>query len=382
MADILWARATQLQRHPTIKDRYLDIPDEGIPFWMRSSGFRNRAHRLKFKGEDKGEETVESGSKKRKLSPQGSILDQLLHLMLILLTPSAENPVRTLSLPAQSPHVAICEENNWIEPLAQRWSAPPFTTLPSRLFTQGLEILQALLNQRSPLALADRNVQVGYILKPVTNYVVGDIMNLKKGEVEQMDVVDYTRVSPSPCDVLTSLTECPAITDWDTNPSRRMLAALSIPMKPTGLGICGLNIEGPLREHSIVHMERKKNLDIWNSTISPEGALTNPHHDFYGATQVMCHIGGGKLWLMWPRTVHNLRWYNSKVRDRLPDPKFNIILDAINLLEGMTVLHAIWEPFGFIVPPYVLHAVLTFKPSSHAATKMWTYEHFDQSLIG
>jgi len=54
-------------------------------------------------------------------------------------------------------------------------------------------------------------------------------------------------------------------------------------------------------------------------------------------------------------------------------PTATVTLQAIDKLEGLQLLYQRGKS-SFIVPPYNLHAVLTFEVSAHYGTALWDYE--------
>lgn len=226
-------------------------------------------------------------------------------------------------------------------------------------------------------------VEMDYDIMPQLSHVVTDLVTLNKEEQSGMDSIDYSRseyIFARPVQIVASIMESTWITDW-SDPANRCFSALSVPMKTAGLGSCGLKLPTSLMENSVVMLQGKgKNkMTSFSTTLSPAGAITHPHLDFHGSTQVMFHITGEKVWLIWPPTPKNLHWY-GRYRDQ---PVFeNRTLEAIHQLEHIKVLH-VWKPgHGFIIPPYGIHAVLSLSTSSHTGTKLWGYDWFDQAHVG
>ena len=110
---------------------------------------------------------------------------------------------------------------------------------------------------------------------------------------------------------------------------------------------------------------------FWGSCIVPMGAITDPHTDYSGCSQLVQHIQGRKLWLCWPPTAHNLDIY---LRKRLSG---NLVLsteDAIDTLEDMELLLLDNHQMCFTLPAGTIHAVLTFTVSCHTGLKLWRVE--------
>lgn len=113
---------------------------------------------------------------------------------------------------------------------------------------------------------------------------------------------------------------------------------------------------------------------LWASSVVPAGAITGPHTDYAGCSQLIQHIKGRKIWLCWPPSPLNLDIY---LRKRLSG---NIALsteDAIDLLQGLELLLLDNDSTCFTLPGGTIHAVLTFTPSCHAGLKLWRVEDLE-----
>jgi hypothetical protein len=95
------------------------------------------------------------------------------------------------------------------------------------------------------------------------------------------------------------------------------LGALTIPASKSGLGSIDL-LPKQVKDCTEVVYElrnadnKKSNKNLvpfWASCLNPMGAITGPHTDYSGSSQVIQHIEGRKIWLCWPPTPHNLDIY-------------------------------------------------------------------------
>ena len=223
-------------------------------------------------------------------------------------------------------------------------------------------------------------VSCNHEVAPTLSTILKDLLSFDNGT--RIDVVDYVQLentqASSHLDIVASIMEAPGVTNWDDNPRPRLLSALSIPSKPKGLGACSLSLPADMLQTSVYPVAGKGEnaRPEWLSCLSPMGAITAPHKDYHGSSQVMYHISGEKLWMLWPPTPNNLLWYGKR-RDRTSTT--NRTVEAIREMEGMTVLH-VKDPIGFSLPPYGIHAVITFSASSHAGIRVWGYDWIDEAF--
>jgi hypothetical protein len=94
---------------------------------------------------------------------------------------------------------------------------------------------------------------------------------------------------------------------------------------------------------------------------------------------MMVDIHCDKLWLLWPATELNLQWW-SQHHNRASNGA-QITRDALAHLEGLQVIHSNGSK-AFILPPYHLHAVITFEASAHSGIALWGFPWWDSSRQG
>jgi hypothetical protein len=242
----------------------------------------------------------------------------------------------------------------------------------------GLEVLQHLISYRHPIPIYDTPASVATSTNPRINHIITDLLNLRPDQYNTIDCYDYAQqeiVTLQPIEIISSFIESQLARDWDTNDLRRHIGCLSIPASQQGLRACCLCPSSELRENTIFASD---NDDMeFLSALVPAGAVSAPHFDYHGASQLMYHISGEKLWLMWPPTNGNMEWINKR-RDGIPEG--NSTVQAIQELEDMKIFYTTDIQTAFILPPYCIHAVLTFTPSSHSGTRMWSYDSFDLAM--
>lgn len=156
------------------------------------------------------------------------------------------------------------------------------------------------------------------------------------------------------------------------------IGVLTIPAASIG-GINSFDLlPEPVKNCKETAYERRK-LDsklvpCWGSCLVPIGAITGPHMDYCGCSQLMRHIYGRKLWLCWPPTPHNLDIYLRKHywgAVTLPTE------DAIDQLEGLELLLVDKEQTCFMLPVGTIHAVVTLTMGCHTGLKLWRMEDFE-----
>lgn len=151
-----------------------------------------------------------------------------------------------------------------------------------------------------------------------------------------------------------------------------LVAALQIPSHPSGTE--GSMIREPTSWlKSGVSERSKKGSYSMETTLSPSGMVTHVHYDFHSARQLMVHHFGVKLWLTWPPTRWNVEWISKQLNNTSTDKT----LLAIRSLSGMKVWVMKDAERAFYLPPYTLHAVLTFDLSGHSGFRFWHEEDFE-----
>ena len=161
------------------------------------------------------------------------------------------------------------------------------------------------------------------------------------------------------------------------------IGALTIPASSSGLDTVNLllNLVKDCTEFVCERKTEKKKSDhdsplpwAWASCLVPIGAITGPHMDYCGSSQLIQHIKGRKLWLCWPPTPSNLDIY---FREHFSGTIPISTEVAIDRLEGLELLLLDDEQTRFILPAGTIHAVLTFTKSCHTGLKLWRIGDLD-----
>lgn len=271
----------------------------------------------------------------------------------------------------------LCKENEWIKKLLLTWTQPPLSSAPQ--FESGKQILEELISMETPVELETRRIPVTFNQEPTLLHVFLDLVNQPKG-AGPSDIVDYYQsegVIPTVAEMICSWITAPARCNSNTC-IPRLYAVLSIPMTKLGIETCSLKLGPSFTNNAIVKtIGKNRRLHLWTSAIVPLGAVTHPHTDYSGCGQVMFHIEGEKLWLLWPPTKNNMRWYRN-VRDRFSNSR-NTTVEAIQNMEGLKVIFC-KEKIAFPVDPYGFHAVLTFSTAAHTGSRVWSFDFFNESM--
>jgi hypothetical protein len=96
-------------------------------------------------------------------------------------------------------------------------------------------------------------------------------------------------------------------------------------------------------------------------TATPPGWFSPPHSDYMGARGTMLHIKGCKLWVTFPRSVHN-----AEIMDgykTLRDDTGNFA-DILHKVEGLSC-HIVREPVAFVLEPWEYHSCFSLSNSWH-----------------
>jgi hypothetical protein len=241
----------------------------------------------------------------------------------------------------------------------------------SRRREEGLQILNALLDHTKRFRFIDGDYDdaetqvkiykgLHYIRKaypPKIGRVVKDISELRHGDTPDMaELSSGIRGDPvqdSGLDILTAM-----MVQMGTNQDMAIQVPLSIPATREGLGKCGLTLPPWIKGRSTT--------TEWKTSLALPGTVTKMHTDYWLTGQVMQHIHGKKLWLIWPQTVtnveHNVWSFNTS-------PSINNTLEAIEKIPGLLVFF-LQERTTFYLPPLCRHAVLTFDLSTHTGTQL------------
>lgn len=283
----------------------------------------------------------------------------------------------------------------------RRWEDPPISsgTHPT-LHEEGSRILRKLAALSFPVPSWPCGPQLKHIeiihkstdhLKPKPNmyHAMEDLIQAAK-DGDHTSTTNFIKNGPADHNpvgvVLKSLFLSGGRSDVDPE-DMTIIGALTIPPSSYGLGSIDLLPErikndrmGVYELRTIITVPavgKKKSITklvpFWASCLIPMGAITGPHTDYCGSSQVIQHIEGRKVWLCWPPTPHNLDIYLRKYHSGYDTFSTE---DAIDQLQDMELLLLDRDQTCFTLPGGTIHAVLTHTPSCHAGLKLWRMEDF------
>jgi hypothetical protein len=112
----------------------------------------------------------------------------------------------------------------------------------------------------------------------------------------------------------------------------------------------------------------KTTTDKWRTALCLPGSLTGVHADYWLTGQLIQHIFGTKLWLLWPQTTENIE-QNTWPYVRESEDGFCDTIDAIKNTKSLLVYFCT-QPATFLLPPHCRHAVFTFEVSAHTGLRL------------
>ena len=138
---------------------------------------------------------------------------------------------------------------------------------------------------------------------------------------------------------------------------------LDICFSTNGLRKCQLNANPYNSNNRYICDRNTKGQINWGGVLTPAGAITHPHIDYHGAVQLMYHIHGRKLWLLWPATTRNIC---ILLEHELREGNLIELPEAIRVLEELDVLLLEDTQEAFYLPAGMIHAAMSFTTCSHA----------------
>jgi hypothetical protein len=152
-----------------------------------------------------------------------------------------------------------------------------------------------------------------------------------------------------------------------------ILGAFSIPFSANGLGQCEISAHPYDSDSRFLFDKNKEDSIDWMSILTPAGAITQPHIDYHGALQLMCHIQGRKLWFTWPATPGNVKLlHDRELREGRPVE----LQEAIGILEGLELILLDEIQCSFYLPPGMIHTAISFTTCCHAGVYVWALDDF------
>jgi hypothetical protein len=271
-------------------------------------------------------------------------------------------------IPPQDP----ASPNRWIGPLREEWLGTPLKFLPRA--AQGLQLLDRLLAFQNEIPQYECYVPFQSIYHRQVPTMAHIMADLDLVPINELTIYDqglrhgaYGITKPQ---LMASWFRAPYIREF--NPTYRLYNILDLPCHKDGLGQCEITVPPGLLEQGME--ERIDGVSIRGSAICPAGTLTDIHKDYSGSGQFMISVEGRKLWLIWPPTEKNLKWWTAH---HTRTATATLTLDAINNMEGLELLlHEGQE--SFLILPYYFHAVLTFEASAHCGSPIWRLDWWQE----
>jgi len=265
--------------------------------------------------------------------------------------------------------------NTWIDDVIKKWDNGPISSIKS-LHSVGLTILKKLASlPETPASVPGNNV-VDILGDPTRGHISPNLRLVINDLLVSRDhnVVDFlTRNSEygiSGHDILVSVLNPLIGLDMDSS-ERRLYGALDIRLGNLGIALCQYKATPYVYDKSCMVHETQ-----WTVTLTPPGAITHTHMDYYGRRQFFVHLFGEKIWLLWPPTKKNLdifRKYHTETAQA------DLTARCIDELEGLEVFHVKKEQ-AFVLKPNVLHACMSIHLSSHLGGWLWRMADQKSSL--
>ncbi|KAJ3568500.1 hypothetical protein NP233_g5674 [Leucocoprinus birnbaumii] len=304
--------------------------------------------------------------------------------------PSSLVPVRYLPIPSSHPLFtenlvfAMPEQllgslanpnNSWMVPLCLEWQAAAFFNNENQ--TPGEEIWSALLGYRDRLSSDPEDTK----RKLVTNLSstpwkeappLSDILQEYHSREDLATIstcgIGQVNVVLSPWRVLSTFmegaTSHTALCSISSAPASERIIQQCCPTLPTEAqpapGECSL-------------WKNPRTDSVWEFAAIPAAGIILPHVDTWVTHAHINHLGGKKLWMMWPGTTENYQ--------RLYAAAFNghnqrmSVARAVQVLDGLELLLAVGNSGpSWTLPPGTIHAVLTLsRVATHAGFYYLSY---------
>jgi hypothetical protein len=254
----------------------------------------------------------------------------------------------------------------WIQDLRTEWNSPPLRYLPR--YKDGEMLLEALMKYPTPIPAYD-NLLCDPVKcqgqTPTMEHIAADLINTPDDCLNIVDQsVGYGTVSHKE-QVFVSMWNAANAKSEDS--AVKLFSVPDLPFHPNGSGKCKISLAPDILDLAVMDKDDAKG--TWSSTFCPPGTITDIHSDYHGGSQVIFGISTKKLWLFWPPTEKNLMWLS---KHNLKSNTGAVTLEAIHHLEGLTLLYQQGRQ-AFFMPPFHIHAVLTFAVSAHSGTAIWDY---------
>ncbi|KIM79879.1 hypothetical protein PILCRDRAFT_823068 [Piloderma croceum F 1598] len=326
--------------HPYLPVFLVFISRAKIPRWVVKSTIRGRKFeakethqaqkRLREEDEEEEDELEVEIIGIRKQSQLASVM-------------SGSNETGSIGDPLPLPAVEGRTDNTWIGDLRTDWNSAPLHYLPR--FRDGSMILDALA--------------------PTMEHIVADLILAKHEDLNIINQEIGHRTQSHKEQVLVSMWTAAYASSENSN--IKLFTIPDIPFHPDSSGKCGIGLVKRFLKLAVTDTDTAN--DSWSLSFWPPGAITDLHWDYHGGSQIILGISTKKLWLFWHPTEKNLAWWS---KHNLHPTSSSTTLETIHNLKGLTFLYQQGQQ-AFFMPPYHIHAVLTFEVSTHSGTLVWDY---------
>jgi len=267
-------------------------------------------------------------------------------------------------------------ENSWIADVMQMWDSQIISSIDS-LHSVGIKILKKLASLPNSLPRTPQDDTLIKMLGKPTRGSLAPNLRLVGNDLmggKDHNVFEFITRSPekgiSGVDIMLSATNLLTMCDMNS-PERRLYGALDIRLGESGIKLC---------QYRATPYENDKRFVVdheqWTIALTPPGAITHTHTDYYGRHQFFVHLFGHKIWLLWPPTKKNLEIYGKYHTQTTPE---DLTSRCIDELEGMQVFYT-REEQAFVMNSNVLHACMSLSMSSHLGTWVWMLPEYEKSL--
>ena len=267
-------------------------------------------------------------------------------------------------------------QKTWLDCVTEVWDSYPISSIES-LHSVGSVILKKLASLPNPLPSAPVCDTLIKLLGKPTRGGIAPNLRLVGNDLlggKNHNVFEFITRSPesgiSGVDIMLSMTNLLTMCDMNS-PERRLYGALDIRLTENGIKLC--------KYRATPYDDDKRFLvdpEHLTVTLTPPGAITHTHTDYYGRHQFFVHLFGHKIWLLWPPTKKNLEMYGKYHTQTTP---VDLTSRSIDELEGLQAFY-ITEEQAFVMMPNVLHACISISMSSHLGTWVWMLPEYKTSL--
>ncbi|KAK6971835.1 hypothetical protein R3P38DRAFT_3141191 [Favolaschia claudopus] len=292
---------------------------------------------------------------------------------------------------------SIAPENAFLLPMVARWLEPPLSYY-TMVSSKAVAVLERLARWPSPLPRHEQFPLPPSVQTPTGSFVIDDLLALGQDLINYHDLCAQ---DSTPMDTVASVMDLllksylnSALANRTQATDRGMLRL------PSWMGDCDgsprvsvclrdyhwqytleeLDKVFPAPPATLPKFDRARKETLAASVRTPPGWFSDMHTDFAGLAQAIVHFEGEKLWLLWPATAKNLKWWGLQH----PQPWIghpSRLLEALDSLEGLEIMH-VSDPCAFIVPPFCIHAVIAFAGSSHTCVSFAHAAHWATAQAG